>query len=92
MLSNLSKSCSYNKSIQPFSITFLSRISAALKDVALEELVRARVEDGQTQDKAKTDREKRQEDARKIQEQLAVLQPFMEGQSFTSSEQDDSAR
>lgn len=53
-------------------------INAAVRDVTLDELVKARMEGDQTKDKAKADREKLHEDAGKIKEQLAVLRPLME--------------
>lgn len=53
-------------------------INAAVKDVTLDELVRARLEGDNTRDKAKADRDKLHEEAAKIKEELAELRPRLE--------------
>lgn len=53
-------------------------INAAVRDVTLDELVKARLEVDNTRDKARTDREKLHEDAGKIKEELAQLRPRLE--------------
>jgi senataxin len=53
-------------------------INAAVKDVTLDELVTARLENDGTRDKAKADREKLHEEASKIKEELANLRPQLE--------------
>ncbi|RSL38894.1 hypothetical protein CEP53_014487 [Fusarium sp. AF-6] len=53
-------------------------INAAVKDVTLDELVKARLEGDGTKDKAKADRDKLHEDAAKIKEELSLLRPRLE--------------
>lgn len=53
-------------------------ISAAVKDVTLEELVRIRLEGDTTRDKAKADRDKMHETAGKLKEELSHLIPRIE--------------
>lgn len=53
-------------------------INAAVRDVTLDELVKARLEGDNTKDKARVDREKLHEDAGKIKEELAQLLPQLE--------------
>ncbi|KAI8722332.1 hypothetical protein NCS52_00376700 [Fusarium sp. LHS14.1] len=53
-------------------------INAAVKDVTLDELVKARLEGDGTKDKAKADRDKLHEDAGKIKEELSLLRPRLE--------------
>ncbi|KAH7176492.1 SEN1 N terminal-domain-containing protein [Dactylonectria macrodidyma] len=53
-------------------------INAAVRDVTLDELVKARLEGDTTKEKAKADREKLHEDAAKIKEELALLRPRLE--------------
>ncbi|KND87274.1 Helicase SEN1 [Tolypocladium ophioglossoides CBS 100239] len=53
-------------------------INAAVKDVTLDELVRARLEGDNTKDKARADREKLHEDAAKIKEALGLMRPRLE--------------
>lgn len=53
-------------------------ISAAVKDVTLDELVRIRMEGDTTRDKAKADRDKMHEEAAKVKEELALLRPKLE--------------
>ncbi|RGP62673.1 hypothetical protein FLONG3_10166 [Fusarium longipes] len=66
------------KSINVLRLGRSEAINAAVRDVTLDELVKARMEGDQTKDKAKADRDKLHEDAGKIKEQLAVLRPLME--------------
>ena len=53
-------------------------INVAVKDVTLDELVRARLEGDNTKDKARADREKLHEDAAKIKEELGLIRPRLE--------------
>ncbi|KAF4433115.1 hypothetical protein F53441_13785 [Fusarium austroafricanum] len=53
-------------------------INAAVRDVTLDELVKARMEGDQTKDKAKADRDKLHENAGKVKEELALLRPRLE--------------
>ncbi|KAF4465127.1 hypothetical protein FALBO_8041 [Fusarium albosuccineum] len=53
-------------------------INAAVKDVTLDEMVKARLEGDNTRDKAKADRDKLHEDASKIKEELSHLRPRLE--------------
>jgi senataxin len=53
-------------------------INAAVKDVTLDELVKSRLENDGTRDKAKADRDKLHDDAAKIKEELAELRPMLE--------------
>ncbi|TFB03099.1 Helicase SEN1 [Trichoderma ghanense] len=53
-------------------------INAAVKDVTLDEMVKARLEGDTTKDKAKADRDKLHEEAAQIKEQLAQLRPRLE--------------
>lgn len=53
-------------------------INSAVKDVTLDELVRARLEGDGIKDKAKADREKLHGDAARIKEELARLRPQLE--------------
>ncbi|KAM5346868.1 hypothetical protein ACJ41O_009873 [Fusarium nematophilum] len=53
-------------------------INAAVKDVTLDELVKARLEGDNTKDKARADRDKLHEDAGKIKEELSLLRPRLE--------------
>lgn len=53
-------------------------INSGVKDVTLDELVKARLEGDTTKEKAKEDREKLHEDAGKIKEQLSHLRPQLE--------------
>ncbi|KAL7787987.1 SEN1 N terminal domain-containing protein [Trichoderma ceciliae] len=53
-------------------------INAAVKDVTLDELVKARLEGDTTRDKAKADRDKLHEEAAQVKEQLAELRPRLE--------------
>ena len=53
-------------------------INAAVKDVTLDELVRARLEGDDSKDKAKADRDKLHADAAKIRDDLAQLRPQLE--------------
>ncbi|CAM1502138.1 Fc.00g041220.m01.CDS01 [Cosmosporella sp. VM-42] len=53
-------------------------INAAVKDVTLDELVKARLEGDNTKDKARADREKLHEDAAKIKDELAQLRPQLD--------------
>lgn len=53
-------------------------INAAVRDVTLDELVKARLEGDTTKEKARADREKLHEDAGKIKEELSQLRPRLE--------------
>ncbi|KOS18097.1 Helicase SEN1 [Escovopsis weberi] len=53
-------------------------INAAVKDVTLDELVKARLEGDTTKEKARMDREKLHEEAAKIKDQIAELRPQLE--------------
>ncbi|KAK7402855.1 DEAD-box type RNA helicase [Neonectria punicea] len=53
-------------------------INVAVRDVTLDELVKARLEGDTTKEKAKADREKLHEDAGKIKEELSELRPRLE--------------
>lgn len=53
-------------------------INVAVKDVTLDELVRARLEGDNTKDKARADREKLHDDAAKIKEELGLIRPRLE--------------
>lgn len=53
-------------------------INAGVRDVTLDELVKARLEGDGTRDKAKADREKLHSDASKIKEELGDLRPRLE--------------
>ncbi|KAM3503525.1 hypothetical protein MY11210_008680 [Beauveria gryllotalpidicola] len=53
-------------------------INAAVKDVTLDELVRARMEGDSTKDKAKTTRDKLHERASQIKEELGILRPKLD--------------
>ncbi|KAK5998799.1 Helicase SEN1 [Cladobotryum mycophilum] len=53
-------------------------INAAVRDVTLDELVKARLEGDNTRDKAKADKDKLHEEAANIKEQLAQLRPQLE--------------
>lgn len=53
-------------------------ISASVKDVTLDELVRTRMEGDSTKDKAKAQREKLHERASQIKEELGVLRPKLD--------------
>lgn len=53
-------------------------INAAVKDVTLDELVKAKLEGDTTKEKAKAEREKLHEDAGKIKEELALLRPRLD--------------
>lgn len=53
-------------------------INAAVKDVTLDELVKARLEGDGTRENARADREKLHSDAAKIKEELALLRPRLE--------------
>ncbi|PHH88828.1 hypothetical protein CDD83_6986 [Cordyceps sp. RAO-2017] len=53
-------------------------INAAVKDVTLDELVRARLEGDNIRDKARADRDKLHEDAAKIKGELSLLRPRLE--------------
>ncbi|EXK99001.1 hypothetical protein FOQG_01697 [Fusarium oxysporum f. sp. raphani 54005] len=53
-------------------------INAAVRDVTLDELVKARMEGDQTKDKAKADRDQLHENAGKIKEELGKLRPQLE--------------
>ncbi|KAJ4005069.1 DEAD-box type RNA helicase [Fusarium irregulare] len=66
------------KSINVLRLGRSDAINAAVRDVTLDELVKARMEGDQTKDKAKANREKLHEDAGKIKEQLTALRPLME--------------
>lgn len=66
------------KSINVLRLGRSDAINAAVRDVTLDELVKARLEGDQTKDKAKANRDKLHEDAGKIKEQLAILRPLME--------------
>ena len=66
------------KSINVLRLGRSDAINAAVRDVTLDELVKARMEGDQTKDKAKANREKLHEDAGKIKEQLAALRPLLE--------------
>ncbi|KAM6480170.1 SEN1 N terminal-domain-containing protein [Trichoderma sp. SZMC 28011] len=53
-------------------------INAAVKDVTLDELVKARLEGDTTKDKAKADRDKLHEEAAELKEQIAQLRPRLD--------------
>ncbi|KAH6888116.1 SEN1 N terminal-domain-containing protein [Thelonectria olida] len=53
-------------------------INAAVKDVTLDELVKAKLEGDTTKEKARADRDKMHEDASKIKEELAQLRPRLD--------------
>lgn len=53
-------------------------INAAVRDVTLDELVKARMEGDQTKDKAKADRDQLHENAGKVKEELGKLRPQLE--------------
>ena len=53
-------------------------INASVRDVTLDELVKTRLEQEGTKDKARADRDKLHEDAGKIKEELSELRPQME--------------
>lgn len=53
-------------------------INASVRDVTLDELVKSRLEQEGTKDKARADRDKLHEDAGKIKEELSELRPQME--------------
>ncbi|KAF4975965.1 hypothetical protein FZEAL_7317 [Fusarium zealandicum] len=66
---------------RPINVIRLGRsdaINAAVRDVTLDELVKARLEGDSTKDKAKADRDKLHEDAGKIKDELSVLRPRLE--------------
>ncbi|KAF5019905.1 hypothetical protein F66182_8067 [Fusarium sp. NRRL 66182] len=62
-------------------------INAAVRDVTLDELVKARLDGDQSKDKVKADRDKLHEDAAKIKEELSHLRPRLEA----SRDDDDRA-
>lgn len=53
-------------------------ISAAVKDVTLDELVRLRMEGDDTRDKMNANREKLHQEAAKIKEELSIIRPRLE--------------
>lgn len=66
---------------RPINVLRLGRseaINAAVKDVTLDELVKARLEGDTTRDKAKADRDKLHEEAARVKEQLTQLRPRLE--------------
>ena len=66
---------------KPISVLRLGRseaINAAVKDVTLDELVRARLEGDKTKDKAIAEREKLHEDAAKVRDELAQVRLQLE--------------
>ncbi|KAM0342341.1 hypothetical protein ACHAPQ_000069 [Fusarium lateritium] len=66
------------KSINVLRLGRSEAINAAVRDVTLDELVKARLEGDQTKDKAKSDRDKLHEQAAKLKEELAMLRPQLE--------------
>ncbi|KAJ3483002.1 hypothetical protein NLG97_g7417 [Lecanicillium saksenae] len=66
------------KNINVLRLGRTDAISAAVKDVTLDELVRVRMEGDSTKDKAKATREKLHERAGQIKEELSILRPKLD--------------